>query len=263
MKAKKGICSSDCECLTITWWRCYAEEHLCNCGDWGSTPPVPPVPGFTYSLEKTSTRGAKDTYTASKYDNANTLVKAYSFSVEYNDNEGINSLKIWDCTWDCVWKEMDVWGDYDSFDFAYINKAENALTAWTQEAFKEVFEDYDILYNGEDGNIYWLTNGSESVGREWVNVILQYYIFHKWYWGDYGMQPDKSYALWLEYSEETWDLVAAGIDDSNGSFEFTDIPDSSQALALKAEYDSIIANISQAACKEWFEDAKTLYDSLQ
>lgn len=44
MKAKKGICSSDCECLTITWWRCYAEEHLCNCGDWGSTPPVPPVP---------------------------------------------------------------------------------------------------------------------------------------------------------------------------------------------------------------------------
>ena len=44
MKAKKGICSSDCECLTITWWRCYAEEHLCNCGDWGSTPPVPPTP---------------------------------------------------------------------------------------------------------------------------------------------------------------------------------------------------------------------------
>ena len=44
MKAKKGICSSDCECLTITWWRCYAEEHLCNCGEWGSTPPTPPVP---------------------------------------------------------------------------------------------------------------------------------------------------------------------------------------------------------------------------
>ena len=31
MKAKKGICSSDCECLTITWRRCYAEQNLCNC----------------------------------------------------------------------------------------------------------------------------------------------------------------------------------------------------------------------------------------
>lgn len=31
MKAKKGICSSDCQCLTITGWKCYAEENLCNC----------------------------------------------------------------------------------------------------------------------------------------------------------------------------------------------------------------------------------------
>lgn len=58
MKAKKGICSSDCECLTITWWRCYAEEHLCNCGDWWSTPPVPPTP-TTYTVTITTN---DDTY---------------------------------------------------------------------------------------------------------------------------------------------------------------------------------------------------------
>lgn len=31
MRAKKGICSSECKCLTIAGWRCYAEENLCNC----------------------------------------------------------------------------------------------------------------------------------------------------------------------------------------------------------------------------------------
>ena len=45
--------------------------------------------------------------------------------------------------------------------------------------------------------------------------------------------------------------------------EYTNIPDSSQALVLKAKYDSIMANFSQAACKEWFEDAEALYNSLQ
>lgn len=262
MKAKKGICSSDCECLTITWWRCYAEEHLCNCGDWGSTPPVPPVPGFTYALEKTSTRGARDTYTASKYDNTNTLVKSYSLSVEY-DNEDIDNIKIWDCTWECVWKSMIVWEDDNSFNFAYINKVEDALVAWTQEAFKEVFEDYDALYNGDDGNVYYLTKGSETIDHGWIEVNAEFYVFSKWYWSNSQLNPEQSYALWLEYNASTWDLVSAGIDDADGSFDFTDIPDSSQALALKAEFDSIIADISQEACKEWFLDAKALYDSLQ
>ena len=255
---KAQMLACDCGCRTLKCWR----ENACDCAGWGDSP-TPPTPGFTYTLEKTSTRGATDIYIAGKYDNTNTLVKAYSFSVEYYDNGVINILRIWDCTWECVWKKMSEWDIYDSFNFAYINETEDALAAWTQEAFKKIFEDYDALYNGDDGDIYWLTNGSYSYAKEWVNVRLQYYIFNKWHWGDYNIEADQSYALWLEYNEATWDLFSTGIDDSNGSFEFTDIPDSSQALALKAEYDSIIANISQAACNEWFEDAKALYDSLQ
>lgn len=263
MKAKKGICSSEEKCLTITGRRCYAEEHLCNCGDWGSTPPVPPVPGFTYTLEKTSTRGAKDTYTASKYDNTNTLVKAYSLSVEYYNEEDIASFKIWDCTWECVWQSLADSESFFSFTLAYVNKTENALSAWTQEAFKGIFEEYEALYNGDNGKVYCLANNSEMNDREWVETTLYYYIFSEWSYVGSRIEFSNSYALWLEYNKSTWELIFAGIDDAGGSFDFTNIPDSSQALALKAEYDSIIANISQAACKEWFEDAKALYNSLQ
>ena len=269
LRNKKNRCCEWNKCVLVWMWRDFQSyPEFCNCGDWGSTPPVPPVPptpDFTYSLEKTSTRGAKDIYTASKYDNTETLVKAYSFSIEYhsNDREIIDGIKIWDCTWECVWLNMWTGESFNVFYLAYVYKAENAISAWTQEAFKEVFEDYDVLYNGDNGNVYYLSKSEETIGHGWIEVNAEFYVFMKWYWANSWLNPEQSYAIWLEYNKSTWDLVYAGIDDSDGSFDFIDIPDSSQALALKAEFNSIIANVSQAACKEWFEDARTLYNSLQ
>ena len=260
MKAKKGICSSDCECLTITWWRCYAEEHLCNCGDWGSTPPVPPTPGFTYALEKTSTRGAKDTYTASKYDNTNTLVKAYSFSVGYSIDE-IANLKIWDCTWECVWKAQSSTNVYSAWiKQFYVTPTEAALTAWTQSAYKDIFDSYEELYSYDEDYFYCIEEGEyEQDGNTYKT-----YMFVR---DGYDISEDTQGEYWrfnlvFEYNS-TWDLIYTGIADESDSWDWTAIPDSSQALALKAEFDSIAANFSQAACEEWFEDAKALYDSLQ
>lgn len=258
MKAKKGICSSDCECLTITWWRCYAEEHLCNCGDWGSTPPVP---GFTYTLEKTSTRGATDTYTASKYDNTNTLVKAYSFSVEYDGGDRIENIKIWDCTWECIWKKESSSNSYsNTLKQVYVNPTEAALTAWTQGAYKDIFDSYEEFYSYDEDYFYCLAESEYSKN----DYVYKVYMFGKEEY-DISEQEPGSYfyfSLMFKYNS-TWDLTEAGIADEDDSWSYKNIQDSSQALALKAEYDSIIANFSQAACKEWFEDAKALYDSLQ
>ena len=261
MKAKKGICSSDCQCLTITGWKCYAEENLCNCGDWGSTPPVPPVPGFTYALEKTSTRGAKDIYTASKYDNTNTLVKAYSFFVEYAGEDEIENIKIWDCTWECIWKEESSSNSYsDTLKQVYINPTEAALTAWTQSAYKNIFDSYEEFYSNDEDYFYCIEEGE----NEQSGYLYKSYIFGK---EEYDISEQQLgdyfyFDLRLKYNS-TWDLVEAGIADEDDSWDYTNIPDSSQALVLKAKYDSIMANFSQAACKEWFEDAEALYNSLQ
>ena len=46
LKLKKGYCERQaCRCLTVGMWRDYQNlPEVCDCGDWGSTPPVPPVP---------------------------------------------------------------------------------------------------------------------------------------------------------------------------------------------------------------------------
>lgn len=45
MKAKRGICSKKCECLTINMWRCM--DEFCGCGDNNSNsvnPNIQPSP---------------------------------------------------------------------------------------------------------------------------------------------------------------------------------------------------------------------------
>lgn len=133
MKAKKGICSSDCECLTITWWRCYAEEHLCNCGDWGSTPPVPPVPPvdpYTYSISKES----GDYYYAEKLE-GDVIVNSFTFAETLG--------QIWE------WADSSDAKNIESQETmaALIEVFEQAVTAWTQEAYKWVYEYMENLYN--------------------------------------------------------------------------------------------------------------------
>ena len=46
LKLKKGYCERQaCRCLTVGMWRDYQNlPEVCNCGEWGSTPPTPPVP---------------------------------------------------------------------------------------------------------------------------------------------------------------------------------------------------------------------------
>lgn len=46
LKLKKGYCERQaCRCLTVGMWRDYQNlPEVCDCGDWGSTPPVPPTP---------------------------------------------------------------------------------------------------------------------------------------------------------------------------------------------------------------------------
>jgi len=138
MKAKKGICSSDCECLTITWWRCYAEEHLCNCGDWGSTPPVPPVPVITYSLSK-----VEDTklinYTSTKLEDW-VWTESYRLHLVYDDNDDLESASI--TNWET---DKPISTLQDAIDLAA--EAESAITSATQDAYEWVFETYKEFYN--------------------------------------------------------------------------------------------------------------------
>ena len=143
MKAKKGICSSDCECLTITGWKCYAEEHLCNCGDWGSTPPVPPVPVYTYEITKSEEITDNRTLTTysfykrsqwwnefiglqwkSQYDD-------FAYALASNDQEFDENLKA-------IASESDY--------IEWVTKFEQVI-AWELDA-AEVFQDFNTYYGG-------------------------------------------------------------------------------------------------------------------
>lgn len=55
LKLKKGYCERQaCRCLTVGMRRDYQNlPEVCDCGDWGSTPPVPPVPS-TYTVTITT-----------------------------------------------------------------------------------------------------------------------------------------------------------------------------------------------------------------
>lgn len=140
MRAKKGICSSDCECLTITWWKCYAEEHLCNCWEWKSepVPPVPPVPEVpTYSIEKEEWTS----YTIYS------LKKEYSWWAEfvwlellYDVNQDLESANATDN----ITREgkKSIPNLSDATDWA--NRMENAI-AWTEEA-ETVFNEFQSFY---------------------------------------------------------------------------------------------------------------------
>ena len=261
MKAKKGICSSDCECLTITGWKCYAEEHLCNCGDWGSTPPVPPTPTtYTYGLEKQTTRGDKVTYTATKTkDWESNPESVYELYVEFYDNyEGIDDLKIWDCTNECVWTESAIRWPFDETELytkAYIDNTEAALISWTQAAFKSIYDAYKEFCTYDNDYVY---------DAEKLNTDLELwdvYIFEKNSKWEHS-EPSEAYSLSLIYNG-SWELTEAQISYGDGSWNWEPIQDSSQALALKSTYDALVANPSQAAAKSALDDARTLYNSLQ
>ena len=143
MKAKKGICSSDCECLTITWWRCYAEEHLCNCGDWGSTPPVPPVPVDTYEIVKSEDAESEEAlttysfYKRSQWWNefigmqAKTHYGSFDYALASNDQEFDENLRY-----------VNSQSDYTE----WAAKFEQVI-AWELDA-AEVFQDFNTYYNG-------------------------------------------------------------------------------------------------------------------
>lgn len=155
MKAKKGICSSDCECLTITWWRCYAEEHLCNCGDWGSTPPVPPTP--IYSISKTTETDGW--YDMTKYSLTKTtgrrsveflwIQMEWEFSIDdydwsincpseflaSNDSNFRSELK-------CIWECEDKYEWYQKFEQAVAWEI-TAEELWTE--FSELYESLEPI----------------------------------------------------------------------------------------------------------------------
>jgi len=252
MKAKKGICSSDCQCLTITGWKCYAEENLCNCGDWGITPPVPPVPGFTYTLEKTSTRWWTVTYTATKTPyGESTPVGVYKVQVEYEEHQWepyINAGKVWDCTSDCVWRE----GFYSEDISVYVNKAELALADWTQEAFESVYNAFVELDTLDPHHIYHLTY-SEYDDDE------SYRSYNK---STDSWDSDNDGEYWLIFDKQDWVITWARMTDNISSFEW--LPINLETATNFAERSAQALSIwTQTAFKWIYEEAEALYDSLQ
>lgn len=257
MKAKKGICSSDCECLTITWWRCYAEEHLCNCGDWGSTPPVPPVPptpDFTYSLEKTSTRWFTVTYTATKTPYGESEpVGVYEVQVGYEEYQWeayIARGKVWDCTSDCVWRT--IWDQANHIASTYVNQAELALVDWTQEAFESVYNAFIEFYTTDWEFMYYADYSEAEYGN----------------WRAYTKVPDiesseESEHYWLIFDKdsETWEITGARV-------TWNETSDSGKAVDMTIA--NWINNRSSQALSTWtqtdfkaiFTEVKTLYNSL-
>ena len=140
MKAKKWICSSDCECLTITGWKCYAEEHLCNCG-WGSAPvpPVPPTPVVTYTVAKEEGT-LQTTYTASKLED-NVVVEVYQLDLTYNDQSELEEAAI--SNWENP-KTITTLSDA-------VTLAESAEEAIADtEKTETAFNDFKTFYNSLD-----------------------------------------------------------------------------------------------------------------
>lgn len=245
MKAKKRW---RCKCLTLNMWRCWEFCWCVNeCGDVNPTPPVPPVPGFTYTLEKTSTRWWTVTYTATKTPyGESTPVGVYKVQVQYEEYQWepyINGGKVWDCTSDCVWRE----GFYSDDISVYVNKAELALADWTQEAFESVYNAFVELDTSDPHNIYHLAySESDEANYRSYNKSRDY---------------DNDGEYWLIFDKQDWVITWARMTDNISSFEW--YPINLETATNFAERSSQALSIwTQTALKWIYEEAETLYNSL-
>lgn len=120
-------------------WRDFQSyPEFCNCGDWGNTPPVPPVPVITYSLSK-----VEDTklinYTSTKLEDW-VWTESYRLHLVYDDNDDLESASI--TNWET---DKPISTLQDAIDLAA--EAESAITSATQDAYEWVFETYKEFYN--------------------------------------------------------------------------------------------------------------------
>jgi hypothetical protein len=239
MKAKKGICSSDCECLTITGWRCYAEEHLCNCGDWGSTPPVPPEPSYSYSVGKTTDTSELETVTYSLtrtrtntrsgvdflwiqmfgYFNVESEIYPEQF-IASNDSNFHNGLK-------CLW-------DYDD-RYEWYEKFEQAI-AWEITA-EELWNEFSAYYSSMP---------SINIGYEtYIASDNEYAAVHRWIIGEeseeyescFNYEDDFSLYPKGEFSMESAKLYWWTTSATGANLEDAEC-DRLMALAIEAEWDA-------------------------
>jgi len=93
LRNKKNRCCEWNKCVLVWMWRDFQSyPEFCNCGDWGSTPPVPPVPVITYSLSK-----VEDTklinYTSTKLEDW-VWTESYRLHLVYDDNDDLESASI-------------------------------------------------------------------------------------------------------------------------------------------------------------------------
>ena len=246
MKAKKGICSSDCECLTITWWRCYAEEHLCNCGDWGSTPPVPPTPVDTYEIIKSEETGGDSTlttysfYKRSQWWNefigmqGKTRNSSFQYALVSNDQEFDENLKT-----------IASQSDY----IEWATKFEQVI-AWELDA-AEVFQDFNTYYNGlsEKTFTYYIQKFDDTYG-EYRNLTYNSSRSDDHY-------TDSYYITFIYVNNELDNIHMYWDNSSEWEREVTNTQDA-ETLAQHAE-EALLDDTK----KEWlFYEFRDLYNSL-
>ena len=177
---KAQMLACDCGCRTLKCWR----ESACDCAGWGDSP-TPPTPGFTYTFNKTTTRWRTDLYTAEKFVTGEDVpVGSYTLSVKYGDSElEYDVVKIGDWT---DWKELpDIYihNEPDVVRTTYVGNAEAALTEWTQEAYKAIYEDYENFMENSAENIYFAAYGVEWP-YHYLSVVVSSFATHseaEWY----------------------------------------------------------------------------------